>query len=153
MTKLNLPEYQFKIQTVENRSQIFDAIRKKYVALTPEEWVRQNFVQYLIHEKQFPKSLIAIEMEIKYNQMKKRGDVVVYDKSGSPIVMIECKAPAVKITQDTFDQIARYNLVLNVKYLIVTNGLDHYCCQMDHQKQSYNFLEEIPKYQQMSNNQ
>ena len=146
MVKLNLPEYPFKIKTTGRSSQIFDTIRKKYVALTPEEWVRQNFISFLIHEKKFPKSLIAIEMAIKINQMQKRGDIVVYDKDRNPLVMVECKAPSVNVTQKVFDQIARYNLVLNVKYLIVTNGLNHYCCMMNHRTQSYIFLEEIPNY-------
>lgn len=146
MQQLNLPTYSFKIKSAGERKQIFDEIRKKYVALTPEEWVRQNFIRYLIYEKQFPASLIAIEMALKYNRMKKRGDVVIYNKSGEPVVIVECKAPDVKITQDAFDQIARYNMALKVKYLIVTNGLIHYCCLMDYEKKSYAFLEEIPLY-------
>ena len=146
MLKLNLPTYSFKIKSIGEKKQIFDEIRKKYVALTPEEWVRQNFIRYLIHEKQFPASLIAIEMALQYNRMKKRGDVVVYDTSGKPVVIVECKAPDVKITQNAFDQVARYNMTLKVKYLVVTNGLIHYCCSMDYEKKSYEFLNEIPLY-------
>lgn len=146
MQQLNLPTYSFKIKSASERKQIFDEIRKKYVALTPEEWVRQNFIRYLIHEKQFPASLIAIEMTLQYNRMKKRGDVVVYDRSGKPVVIVECKAPDVKITQNAFDQIARYNMALMVKYLVVTNGMIHYCCSMDYEKKSFEFLEEIPLY-------
>ena len=116
------------------------------MALTPEEWVRQNFIRYLIHEKQFPASLIAIEMALKYNRMQKRGDVVVYDKSGKPLLIVECKAPNVKITQNAFDQVARYNMALKVKYLVVTNGLTHYCCSMDYPRKSYEFLDGIPMY-------
>ncbi|MFH1320438.1 MAG: type I restriction enzyme HsdR N-terminal domain-containing protein [Bacteroidota bacterium] len=153
MMQLNLPNYAFKIITDGERKQIFDEIRRKYVALTPEEWVRQNFVQYLIHEKQFPKGLIAIESVINYAPEhkvmfagKKRGDIVAYDRSGNPLLITECKSPDIKITQDAFDQAARYNMALKVKYLVVTNGLIHYCCLMDYVKKSYEFLEEIPEY-------
>ena len=145
-TTLNLPSYSFKFKELDQRTQIFDPIRKKYIFLTPEEWVRQNFIQYLIQEKQFPKSLIAVEMGLKYNKMQKRGDVVVYNKSGNPMVIIECKSTKVKIAQDTFDQIARYNMVLKVQYLVVTNGFNHYCCTMDYEKKSYLFINEIPNY-------
>lgn len=147
MKVLNLPTYQFKMKQVGVRTQIFDGIRKKYVALTPEEWVRQNFLQYLIHEKKFPASLISVEAGLKYNQLQKRMDVLVYDKQGSPYLMIECKAPEVKITQDVFDQIARYNMVFKVKYLVVTNGIHHFCCIMDYEKQSYLYLEQVPVFE------
>jgi hypothetical protein len=146
MEQLNLPPYQFKLKKAGERVQIFDSIRKKYVVLTPEEWVRQNFLQYLIQEKNFPSSLIAVEAGLKYNQLQKRADVLVYDKSGSPFLMVECKAPSVKITQDTFDQIARYNVVFKVKYLVVTNGLNHFCCLMDYSDSSYQYLEIIPSF-------
>jgi hypothetical protein len=116
------------------------------VVLTPEEWVRQNILQYLIQEKKFPSSLIAVEASLKYNQLQKRADVLVYDKSGSPFLLVECKAPEVKITQDTFDQIARYNLIFKVKYLVVTNGLNHFCCIMDYTDNSYQYLEFIPTF-------
>lgn len=147
MQVLNLPTYPFKLKKLGERTQIFDAIRKKYVVLTPEEWVRQNFLQYLIEEKKFPASLIAVEAGLKYNQMQKRMDVLVYDKQGSPHLMVECKAPEVKITQDVFDQIARYNMVFKVKYLVVTNGMNHFCCLMDYTNNSYNFLEGIPVFE------
>jgi len=146
MQQLNLPPYQFKMKKDGERIQIFDAIRKKYVVLTPEEWVRQNILQYLIQEKKFPSSLIAVEAGLKYNQLQKRADVLVYDKSGSPFLLVECKAPEVKITQDTFDQIARYNLIFKVKYLVVTNGLNHFCCIMDYTDNSYQYLEFIPTF-------
>lgn len=147
MQELNLPFYQFKLKKEGGRLQIFDAIRKKYVVLTPEEWVRQNFMQYLIQEKQFPQSLMAVEAGLKINQLKKRTDLLVYDKSGLPFLMVECKAPEVKITQSTFDQIARYNIVFRVKYLVVTNGLEHYCCQMNYEQNTYNYLEQIPVFE------
>ena len=147
MQVLNLPLYQFKVKQEGLRTHIFDAIRKKYVALTPEEWVRQNFLQYLIQDKKFPASLIAVEAGLKYNQLKKRMDVLVYDKQGTPHLMVECKAPEVKITQDTFDQIARYNMAFKVKYLVVTNGIDHFCCQMDYAQNSFQYLEQIPAFE------
>jgi Type I restriction enzyme R protein N terminus (HSDR_N) len=146
MQQLNLPPYSFKFKESGTRTHIFDAIRKKYVVLTPEEWVRQNFLQYLILEKQFPASLIAIEAGLKYNQLQKRADVLIYDKQGNPLLMVECKAPEVKISQDTFDQIATYNMIFKVKYLVVTNGLNHFCCLMDYTDSSYRYLEEIPVF-------
>ncbi|MFY9309301.1 MAG: type I restriction enzyme HsdR N-terminal domain-containing protein [Bacteroidia bacterium] len=129
------------------RTHIFDSIRKKYVVLTPEEWVRQNFLQYLIQDKKFPASLIAVEAGLKYNQLQKRMDVLVYDRLGTPHLMVECKAPEVKITQDTFDQIARYNMAFKVKYLVVTNGMDHFCCQMDYSQNTFQYLEQIPVFE------
>ncbi|MGZ4048142.1 MAG: type I restriction enzyme HsdR N-terminal domain-containing protein [Bacteroidia bacterium] len=146
MEQLNLPTYQFKLKKAGERIQIFDSIRKKYVVLTPEEWVRQNFLQYLIQEKKFPSSLIAVEAGLKYNQLQKRTDVLVYDKSGSPFLLVECKASSVKITQDTFDQIARYNMIFKVKYLVVTNGLNHFCCTMDYTDNSYKYVDIIPTF-------
>lgn len=149
MRPLNLPTYFFKTKNQGQITKIFDIIRRKYVTLTPEEWVRQNFIHYLIHEKKYPASLLAIELPIKYNTLRKRGDIVAFDTKGLHILMVECKAPDVKLTQNVFDQIARYNLTLNVKYLVVTNGLEHYCCQMDHLNQSYLFLENIPVYNEL----
>ena len=146
MEELNLPSYPFKLKNSNNCTQIFDSVRRKYVALTPEEWVRQHFLQYLILEKKFPASLITLEASLRYNQLQKRADVLVYDKSGNPFLMVECKASTVKITQDTFDQIARYNKVFKVKYLIVTNGLTHFCCLMDYSTNTYCYLDEIPTY-------
>ncbi len=147
MQVLNLPIYQFKLKQQGVRTHIFDAIRKKYVVLTPEEWVRQNFLQYLIQVKNFPASLIAVEAGLKYNQLQKRMDVLVYDKQGNPHLMVECKAPEVKITQDVFDQIARYNMVFKVKYLVVTNGINHFCCMMDYITNTYSYLEIIPDFE------
>ena len=147
MQVLNLPTYQFKLKNDGARTQIFDSIRKKYVALTPEEWVRQNFLQYLIQDKNFPSSLIAVEVGLKYNQLQKRLDVLVYDKQGSPYLMVECKAPEVKITQEVFDQIARYNMIFKVKYLVVSNGINHFCCMMDYNANSYSYLEGIPSFE------
>jgi hypothetical protein len=146
MILLNLPSYDFKIRRSGEKTMIFDVIRKKYVVLTGEEWVRQNFIQFLIHEKHFPPTLMAIEMGFKLHQLQKRSDIVLFNKQGNPKLIIECKAPEVKITQDAFDQAARYNMALNVDYLVVTNGFDHYCCKMDYVQKTYKFLKNIPDY-------
>jgi type I site-specific restriction endonuclease len=147
MQKLNLPSYPFKLKSNENKTLIFDNFRKKYVVLTPEEWVRQHFAQYLVQEKKYPMSLIALEKQLSISGLKKRTDIVVYNNTGMPEVIIECKAPEVTINQATFDQIARYNLKLQATYLIVTNGLEHYFCKMDYENESYLFLKDIPQYQ------
>ncbi|MFO7843590.1 MAG: type I restriction enzyme HsdR N-terminal domain-containing protein [Bacteroidales bacterium] len=146
MERLNLPTYSFNIKFIEQRKYIFDFIRRKYVLLTPEEWVRQNFLKYLVEEKKYPASLIAVEKEFKLNTLSKRSDAVVYNQSGTPFLMIECKAASVTIDQHVFDQIARYNMKLNVEYLVVTNGLAHYCCKIDVENQKYYFLKDIPEF-------
>ncbi len=146
MVKLNLPNYSFKIKNRENKLYIFDIIRKKNVVLTPEEWVRQHFIHYLIEEKNYPKSLIAIEKQLKINNLIKRTDILIFNNLGLPSIIVECKAPHINISQDTFDQIAKYNLKLQADYLIVTNGLQHFYCMMDHDKMQYNFLKTIPEY-------
>jgi len=151
MESLNLPTYSFNIKFQEQRKYIFDTLRKKYVLLTPEEWVRQNFLKYLIDEKKYPASLIFVEMEIKLNKLSKRCDAVIFNRNGEPLLIVECKAASVKIDQIVFDQIARYNMQLKVNYLIVTNGLNHYCCKIDFEKQSYIFLNEVPEYDQLKN--
>ncbi|MDC9723027.1 MAG: type I restriction enzyme HsdR N-terminal domain-containing protein [Urechidicola sp.] len=146
MHKLNLPSYQFKIKSSENKQLIFDTVRKKYMVLTPEEWVRQNFVQYLINEKNYPISMIAVEKQLSINNLKKRFDILIFNSDGSSKIIVECKAPTIKISQDTFDQIARYNLKLNADYLVVTNGLTHFSCKLDTLNEQYVFLQEIPNY-------
>ena len=146
MQKLNLSEYTFRFKKEENKTYIFDDFRKKYVVLTPEEWVRQNFLMYLISELDFPKSLISVEAGLKLYKRLKRTDIVVYDKQGNPVLIVECKAPEVKLNEKVFDQIVRYNMALHVNFLIVTNGMDHYCCQLDYEKNTYNFLKTIPNY-------
>ncbi len=146
MQKLNLPTYNFKLKSNEKHTLIFDNLRKKYFVLTPEEWVRQHYVQFLIEEKKYPVSLIALEKQLTINNLKKRTDIVIFDTNGNPDIIVECKAPHIKISQDTFDQIARYNLKLNAKYLILTNGIAHYYCQMDFENETYIFLNEIPDY-------
>jgi type I site-specific restriction endonuclease len=148
---LNLPQYSFRIREKLEKKLIFDNFRRRWVALTPEEWVRQNFVRYLTEEKHFPASLVAIERSLKINHRDFRTDIVLFSKTGNPLVVVECKAPEVKISQLVFDQIARYNLDLRVSYLIVTNGLSHYCCRFDQQQLSYTFLAEIPDYNKVEN--
>jgi hypothetical protein len=125
---------------------IFDEIRKKFILLTPEEWVRQHVVQFLLKNKKYPKSYINVEKLIKINYLSKRYDGIVFQPNGEIFLLIECKAPEVPISQQTFDQIARYNLVLKAKYLMVTNGLNHYFCQMDFENEKYVFLRELPEF-------
>ncbi len=146
MQALNLPAYQFRIKSKENKQFIFDLIRKKYVMLTPEEWVRQHILHFLIFEKGYPKSLIAVEKQLTINTLIKRFDILVFNTKGLPHLIIECKAPKVKITQDAFDQIARYNLKLNAEYLMVSNGLNHYFCMLDTVHEQYVFLKDLPSY-------
>jgi len=146
MINLNLPSYTLKVKSKENKYFIFDIIRKKYVQLNPEEWVRQNFIHYLIDKKKYPKSLISVEKQLKINKLTKRTDILIFDKNGFPNIIVECKAPSIKITQDTFDQIARYNLKLNANFLIVTNGLQHFYCKMNHKEMKYDFLNDIPDF-------
>jgi hypothetical protein len=146
MQKLNLPTYNFKLKSNENKTLIFDIIRKKYMVLTPEEWVRQHFVAFLMEEKKYPTSLIAIEKQLIINNRKKRTDILIFNSEGKPDIIVECKAPKIKITQNTFDQIARYNLKLKANFLVVTNGLEHFYCKMDFENKSYIFLKEIPNY-------
>lgn len=145
--KLNLPEYNFRIKQDKGKQLIFDTIRRKYIVLTPEEWVRQNFIQYLINEKDYPKSLMAVERQVIINDMQRRFDLLIYDRKGQPYLITEFKAPNIKIAQDTFDQVVRYNMALLVKIVIVSNGLQHYVCRIDYDKNSYSFLREIPEYQ------
>lgn len=146
MQKLNFPTYSFRFKNSENKVSIFDEIRKKFILLTPEEWVRQHVVQFLLQDKKYPKSYINVEKLIKINELSKRYDGVVFQPNGEIFLLIECKAPEVPISQQTFDQIARYNLVLKAKYLMVTNGLNHYFCQMDFENEKYVFLRELPEY-------
>ncbi|QEE50637.1 type I restriction enzyme HsdR N-terminal domain-containing protein [Flavobacterium alkalisoli] len=146
MQKLNFPNYTFRFKNSENKVAIFDEIRKKFILLTPEEWVRQHVVHYLLNEKKYPKSYINVEKVLKINGLTKRYDVVVFNPDGSIFLLVECKAPQVTITQNTFDQIARYNMTLNANYMMVTNGLNHYFCHMNYEQEKYNFLRELPEF-------
>lgn len=148
MQELNFPKFEYRFKSTENKVSIFDVIRKKFIILQPEEWVRQHCVHYLINEKHFPKSLINVEKELVINGLKKRYDIVVFNSDGSIYLIVECKSHNMPISQATFDQIARYNLVLNASYLMVTNGLNHYYCEMDVEAQRYSFLKDIPNYKQ-----
>jgi len=149
MKQLNLPGYSFKIKSKEQKKYIFDEIRKKFVLLTPEEWVRQNFIRYLVHEKHFSSQLMAVEMTLEYNRLSFRADAVAYNRQMQPILVVECKAPDVKLKQEHFDQIARYNMQLRVEYLIVTNGIHHYCCRIDFEQGKYAFLKDIPEFEDL----
>ena len=146
MQKLNLPEYAFRKKTEEGKQMIFDSIRKKFVALTPEEWVRQNFIQYLNKEKKYPESLMAVEKQIMINGKQRRFDLLIYLRNGQPHLIAEFKAPSVKITQDAFDQVVRYNMNLRVERVVVSNGMQHFACEIDYIKNNYTFLHEIPEF-------
>lgn len=149
--QLNLPEHNFKIKNGIQGLQIFDVLRTKYVALTPEEWVRQNFTAYLISHKGFPSALMNNEIALIQNGIKRRCDTLVVNRSGLPLVIVEYKAPSIEITQKVFDQIVRYNMVLRAKCLIVSNGMQHYCCTIDYSSGKYTFLPDIPTYNDLTN--
>jgi len=146
MLALNLPSFAVKIQQRNGKNLIFDPLRRKYVALTPEEWVRQHFTHFLTDHKGYPKGLLANEIQLDLNGTKKRCDTVLFNKDLSARMIVEYKAPHIAITQAVFDQITRYNMVLKVDYLIVSNGINHYCCKIDYQSMSYSFLPDIPSY-------
>ncbi|MFS4447433.1 type I restriction enzyme HsdR N-terminal domain-containing protein [Maribacter sp. 2307UL18-2] len=146
MVPLNFPSYRFRLKNSENKTYIFDDIRKKFVVLQPEEWVRQHMVNYLIKSKNYPKSHINVEKQLKVNTLTKRYDIVVFNPNGSIEVLVECKAPEITIDQNTFNQIARYNRELKANYLIVTNGLAHFYCKMDEEQEKYTFLRDIPDF-------
>ncbi len=149
--KLTIPEYPLKIkQKTDDKKEVFDEFRKKFIALTPEEWVRQQFLHFLVREKGYPPGLIAVEKGFRLNRMQKRFDAVVYANNGSPLMLLEFKSPEIKLDQHVFDQIAAYNLKMKVDYLLVSNGLQHYCCKIDHQLNSYRFLDKIPDYPEIS---
>jgi hypothetical protein len=146
-TPLHLPPYPFKLKEINEQLFIFDELRKKDLVLTPEEWVRQHFIQYLINQKEYPKTLIKLEGGLKLNQLQKRTDILVFDMLGKPHILVECKATSVKIDQKVFDQIASYNIIHQVNYLVVTNGLNHYYCKMDYENKKYKFIEKLPAFE------
>jgi hypothetical protein len=146
MRELNLPPYEIKVKEVNGRRQIFDFLRRRYVALTPEEWVRQHFVHFLVEHKGYPKGLLGNEIELRVGEKKLRCDTLLYNKELQPQMIIEYKAPDIELTQRVFDQISVYNMLLHVDYLIISNGMQHYCCRMDYEKRLYEFLREIPDY-------
>ena len=147
MQNLNFPKYNFRFKSNENKTLIFDIIRKKFVVLTPEEWVRQHTIHFLTSEKKYPISHINVEKQLQLNDTVKRYDIVVFNKDRTTKIIVECKAPSIKTNQQTFDQIARYNLVLKSETLMVTNGLEHFFCKMDFANKKYLFLKDLPNYQ------
>ena len=149
MFALNLPAFDARITQRNGKNVIFDVIRRRYVALTPEEWVRQHFTHFLLKEKGYPQGLLANEVQINLNGTRKRCDTVLYNRDLTARMIVEYKAPTVEITQAVFDQITRYNMVLKVDYLIVSNGLNHYCCRMDYANQNYVYLPGIPHYTEL----
>ena len=146
LPQLNLPIAALKTKLVEGTTQVFDQVRKKYLILTPEEWVRQHFIHYLHQEKNYPLGLMGVEQIVKYNGMQTRADIVLYAADGKPNMIVECKAPKVKITQDAFNQIAKYNFNLKVDFLVVTNGIQHFCCALDYKNNKISFMKEVPDY-------
>jgi type I site-specific restriction endonuclease len=147
--QLNLPGFEFKTRTVADQLQIFDRVRRKYVALTPEEWVRQHFVHYLIEHRNVPMSHIAVEKSIRVSHLDKRADIVVFKDGLKPVLIVECKAPSVEVDQEVFYQVLRYNMTLRVDYLVVTNGLRHIYCKVNYGDQNAIFIEELPFYAQL----
>ncbi len=151
MPPLNLPAYEPRIREQNSgKPEIFDRVRKKFVRLTPEEWVRQHFLNYLTAHKGYPASLIAVEAALKYNRLVKRSDILVYGPGGKPLLVVECKAPEVEVSQAVFDQVAMYNMSLLVGFVVVTNGLEHFACKISHENKSYTFLKEIPDYETLN---
>lgn len=144
--QLNLPAYPFRLTKDKERLFIYDELRKKQILLTPEEWVRQHWIQHLIQAKGYPKTLIQTEGGLKLNSLQKRTDIVIFNSSGKRMLIAELKAPSIKISQKVFEQIARYNIVHKVPYLLVSNGLQHYYCYIDHENGTYSFLEDLPSY-------
>ncbi len=149
MRKLNLPAYDFRYRTEDGNLMVLDVYRKRFVKLTPEEEVRQRFARYLVEEKGFPASLVMTEYALKVNTLSRRCDILVHKPAGNPAVLVECKAPEVNINQASFDQVARYNLAFRVRYLMVTNGLKHYCCEIDFETGKIIFLKEVPAYAEL----
>ena len=149
MTRLNLPPFEIKLRGTKAQPQIFDILRKKYIALTPEEWVRQHFVRFLVEHKGYPAALMANEIQLKVGEKTLRADSVLYSRELKPRMIIEYKAPHIPITQKVFDQISIYNMLLHVDYLVVSNGLQHYICKMDYNDKKYLFLEDIPDYEEL----
>ncbi len=152
MKALNLPTYSFRIKDENDKKYIFDEIRRRYVRLTPEEWVRQHMIKFLAKEKSFPLSLFLIEKQYINNRLSHRCDFVIYGRSGKPLMLVECKAPTVEITQHVFDQISRYNQQYKAPYLLITNGIKHYCCRVDMNNRRFEFLNDIPLYQAVEAN-
>lgn len=150
MEVLDLPDHGVKTKHGADGDTVFDPVRRRWVALTPEEWVRQHVLNYLVHDLGCPPSLVGVESRLTLNGMAKRADIVVHDRCASPRLLVECKAPSVRLDQATFEQAARYNLVFKVKYLLITNGKTHFCCAVDHQRGRVEFLPALPHFDTMS---
>jgi hypothetical protein len=146
LQKLNLPQFSFIFRYKSGKPYIFDRIRKKFVSLTPEEWVRQNFIHFLTEIKNYPETLMAVEKQIIVNGLQFRTDLVVYSRKGKPKLVAEFKAPDVKISQEVFDQVVRYNMALSVEMVVVSNGLKHYSCLIDYNAKSYSYMPDIPDF-------
>ena len=144
---LNLPPAKLRLQEVDGKTEVFDGIRKKFVQLTPEEWVRQHFVHFMMDDLGYPRTLINLETGLSYNKRSKRTDIVIYNRQMEPHIIVECKSPSVKLDQKVFDQIGIYNATLKAEILIVTNGLIHFCAKVDHENRSYTFLRELPYFE------
>lgn len=151
MWQLNLPEYNFRIKKQDEKLYIFDSQRKRYVSLTPEEFVRQHFIRFLIEEKNYPAAYLAIEKQLNMNGMKKRCDAILYNNHAEPMMIIEFKAPNIPISQATFDQVAVYNAKLKVDLFIISNGIEHYCCRVNTETARYEFFSQIPDYFTINN--
>lgn len=152
MTRLNLPPFEIKLKGTKQRPMIFDILRKKYLVLTPEEWVRQHFIHFLIEHKNYPAALLANEIKLTVGDKVLRADSVLYTRELKPKMIIEYKAPHIPITQKVFDQISIYNMLLHVDYLVVSNGMQHFICKMDYESKKYVFLEDIPDYDDLLTN-
>jgi len=150
MQKLNFPDFEFRLREANNRKEIFDPVRHKFVTLTPEEWVRQHLISYLTQLKAYPVTIIGVEKQLLLNKMPKRFDLVIFKRNGTPLVLAECKAPGVEITEKAFDQAARYNMLLRADYFLLTNGLQHFPCRLDYENRQYIFIQEIPDFGQLS---
>ncbi|MFN6088836.1 MAG: type I restriction enzyme HsdR N-terminal domain-containing protein [Cyclobacteriaceae bacterium] len=146
MQKLNLPEIDAKLKKEEGKVWIFDIIRKKYVVLTPEEWVRQHFIHFLIHELKYPKSLFRIESSLTYNKLQKRSDILIFDRDGKPWMLVECKSADIRLSQNAFNQVAVYNMTVNAKYIAVSNGRIHFCCEAAKHGEASIFLNSFPQF-------
>jgi hypothetical protein len=149
MYELNLPKYEIQLRGTREKPEIFDFLRRRYVKLTPEEWVRQHFVHWLVEHKGYPKGLLGNEIELQVGEKKLRCDSILYDSNAHPVMIIEYKAPTIALSQKVFDQISAYNLLLHVDYLVMSNGIEHYCCQMDYERNCYYFLQDIPDYEKI----
>jgi hypothetical protein len=149
MQQLNFPLFEFKLRRLNNRQEIFDPVRHKFVTLTPEEWVRQHLIAYITQVKGYPVSMIGVEKQLLLNKLLKRFDLVVFKRNATPLLLVECKAPGVEITEKAFDQAARYNMLLRAEYFLITNGLEHYTCRIDYEHKQYIFIEEIPHFEEL----